>query len=239
MKLILLTYLSIQGNYQKICKNFWAYIEGKCTRFKRDIEEKEKLIHRLNNEKASAIQEIEITVIPTTTKDDILNELGNLLENYNNISRTRILKKLNFIYGSKGTFYRGIFLPQNTDCFLNLSQYNLSNNEKDFLNLGLNYHVQPKYCQLEKEAELESLYSKLLNLQDRNLITVNPRLCDLLTAESTKHRNPKYNPSIPKHLREAAKSLKDNNDVVIRRADKAQIYVLLDRKEYIEKENTI
>ena len=59
---------------------------------KRDIDEKEKLMHRLNNEKTSAIQEIEATLLPSTTKDEILNELGNLLENYNNISRTRILK---------------------------------------------------------------------------------------------------------------------------------------------------
>ena len=205
----------------------------------RDIEEKESTSLKLKEEKDRIIQQIENEILPDITKNSIISEINLLLENHNRVSETRVLKKLNSLYGSKGTFNRGIFLPEDKDSYLNFSHYTLSDTEKEFLNLGLNYHVQPKYSQLEKEAELEALYNNLLNLENKKVIKVHSRLGDLLTSEATKHRNPKYVPSIPHNLREAAKSLRSNEDIVIRKADKSQMYVLLDRKEYIEKINTI
>ena len=129
--------------------------------------------------------------------------------------------------------YNGqIVLKNDINGFVNLSKYELSNHEIEFLNLGLNYHIQPKYCKLHKETEIEMLYSKLMELEKANVIEINSRIIDQLAAESQKHRNTQYKCSIPFHLREAAKNLKLNDDVIIRRADKSSIYVLMDKREY-------
>ena len=41
--------------------------------------------------------------------------------------------------------------------------------------------------------------------------------------------------TVPNHLREAAKSLRNNSGIVIRKADKSSIYALLDKSEYLDK----
>jgi len=130
-------------------------------------------------------------------------------------------------------------LKTNTNSFVNLSDHHLTNDETEFLNLGLNYHIQPKYDKLHKETELEVLYDSLIELNKKNTISLNPNITTQLAAESTKHRNPKYNSSIPPHLRRAAKELKQNNDVIVRKADKSSIYVILNRTEYMDKLNII
>ena len=87
---------------------------------------------------------------------------------------------------------------------------------------------------------MEILYNSLIELQNSNKISINPRLKNLLTAESTKHRNPTTNFNLlPPELKNAAKSLKADDSIVIRRADKSSIYVLLDKDEYINKINSI
>ena len=70
---------------------------------------------------------------------------------------------------------------------------------------------------------------------------MNSRLNNLLTAESTKHRNPSNNSQevLTPKLRQAAANLKNNKAIIIRRADKASTYVILNRIDYIEKLNTI
>ena len=48
--------------------------------------------------------------------------------------------------------YDGKFLLLNeTNNYINLSNHQLSNDERKFLNLGLNFHIQPKYEKIKKE----------------------------------------------------------------------------------------
>ncbi|XP_076059464.1 uncharacterized protein LOC143036092 [Oratosquilla oratoria] len=61
----------------------------------------------------------------------------------------------------------------------------------------------------------------------------------LLQAESTKHRAHGRSSLLTAELRQAAKELRENNDIVIRRADKSDLFVILNRSEYIDKVDSI
>ena len=120
-----------------------------------------------------------------------------------------------------------------------MSNYELNNNEKHFLNLGLNCHLEPKYAKLYKKVEREILYQNLLQLESRNLIFVQPEFADQLRAESTKYRNIKQNSILTRSLKTAAPLSKKNPDITIRKADKSSTYVIMNTDEYISKINEI
>ena len=65
-------------------------------------------------------------------------------------------------------------------------------------------------------------------------------MAEQLQAESKKHRNPRREMNnIPKELLDAAKSLRNINDITIRKADKSSMYVILKKEDYISKINNI
>ena len=130
-------------------------------------------------------------------------------------------------------------IKSNSDTFLNLSDCNLSQDEKHFLNLGLKFHIAPKYSKFDKQVELEKLYYSLLNLHSKGEITINQTLTERLRAEGTKHRNLPNKEYIPPRLLEAAKSLRSNPNIVIRKADKSSNYVILNKTDYINKIETM
>ena len=75
-----------------------------------------------------------------------------IINNSDNVLKSNILKKLNKLYNGQ------IYLKGEVNSFVNLSNYELSTDEKDILNLGLNYHIKNKYNELEKSVEKECLY---------------------------------------------------------------------------------
>ena len=82
---------------------------------------------------------------------------------------------------------------ENVDSFINLSDYQLTDDEKQLLNLGLNCHLQPKYDKLHKKVELEVMYQNLLDIESKSLISISHKLADQLRCESAKHRYKKHN----------------------------------------------
>ena len=174
-------------------------------------------------------------------KEIIKNAFTDFISNVHDVQKVKTLKKLNNMYQhSKHSENGKLFLKCDNDHFINLSQYTLTEVEKQFLNLGLNFHVLNKYSTITKEVELEILYSKLLDLENKNKINIEPRLNQLLAAESHKHRNPRTNNNvITPQLREAAKTLRNNPEITIRKADKSSTYVIIDKKEYVNKINDI
>ena len=61
-------------------------------------------------------------------------------------------KKLNNLY--KGN----LLLPNNIDKYIDLSDCNLTQQQKDFLNLGPNCHLFQGYTSINKNTEIEILY---------------------------------------------------------------------------------
>ena len=105
--------------------------------------------------------------------------LQSLITAYGNARQTGVLKKLTKLYG--GT----LALPAPTARYINLSSYVLNDAEKEFLNLGLNCHVSPRYKQIDKKVNIAVLYEQLCELQKDNKISVNPNIREQLQAEAT------------------------------------------------------
>ena len=195
-----------------------------------EISSKKKIMSRLEQEQRQLKTNIYNSGHDRDSINQLFTELDLFLENSENIQKTIILKKLNNLYHGQ------IVLKDDTNCFINLSNHPLTPNQKQFLNLGMNYHLNPKYDKLHKETELEILYDGLLKLQTNNKITIDPRLPSLLAAESHKHRNMnKFNPALTKELRSAAKELRGNKNIVIRKADKSNVYVIMNKDDYQSK----
>ena len=143
--------------------------------------------------------------------------------------RQNILKKLCKLY--KGN----IILPNLKDNYVNLSKLNLTNDQKEFLNLGPNCHLKTRFDPVNKKTEIEMLFQSISKLQTEGKITVDPNLRDLLKAEGLKNRSTKCNSILTKELKLAAKELKNNPEITIKKADKTNMYVVLDKKDYEER----
>ena len=87
--------------------------------------------------------------------------LENQYEQCESGERRNIIKKLNLLSNMN------IVIPDNNDCFINLSDYNISECEKEASNLGLNCHIQKRFDPIDKKIEMEMLYSSLLKLYRR------------------------------------------------------------------------
>ena len=139
-----------------------------------------------------------------------MTALNVILDNSDNVVRIRTIKKLNSLYCNgdvkSGSSY--LYVKESVDSFVNLSNHELSKDEKDFLNLGLNCHLEPKYDTLHKKVEMEILYQNLLELQSKKEILVKPELADQLRAEATKHRNTKRKSLLTPSLRVAVRNKK-------------------------------
>ena len=114
----------------------------------RQLHEKEVRVKEVESEKAIACSAYESLETNSGLRSDIAKALHETVENYNEVVSTRIVKKLNGLYGGK------IYLPNKTDSYLNLSSKALTEDQKDFLNLGLKGIIRP--------------FSKILELFSRN-----------------------------------------------------------------------
>ena len=202
----------------------------------REIEKKKEAAIELKTQKDECVNKIKAFTSDIQLKNRVLNELEKILENSYNVTKIRTIKKLNSLYlnGEPSTNNRNLFMKVAKDSFVNLSNHVLDDSETEFLNLGINCHIQPKYDKLQKQCDLEILYQNLQKLETKNEITIKPEIVEQLKCESTKHRNTKHNSILTKPLLNAAKSLKNNENIVIRKADKSSTYVILNKKDYID-----
>ena len=229
---IMPTYSRIR-HYDPAVGNTSHTIEYRKYLIKRELRLKEETNKKLSQEKDDLVENISEFRIDNATKNLVQAALDLILHNSDRVQRTTVTKKLNNLYHGQ------VYIKEGVDSFINMSDYQLNPIEKEFLNLGLNYHLQPKYDKLHKETELEVLYNNLCNLDKEKKIMLDPRIVDHLSAESTKHRNTRYVSTVTPQLREAAKNLKENANLAIRKADKSSIYVLLNKEDYLCKLNTI
>ena len=160
--------------------------------------------------------------------------LDELIASYSTAEKARVLKKLTELYG--GT----LAVPKPIENYINLSSQQLDEDEIEFLNLGLNCHVCPKFNITERKANIALLYEDLCKLQKENKISMNSDIQEQLQAETTNIRCKNSRSAIvTPRLKAAASRLLKNEDIVIRRADKSSTYVILDRDVYMDKCNTI
>ena len=170
---------------------------------------------------------------PEELKRRTVTKIGELIQTHEQTVKTRLLRKLSSLYGGP------ITLPNNRDSFVNLSSHVLTQDQKDLLNLGLNCSYYPKNNQQEKKAELELLYQQICDHHKAGRIDVNRDIQAQLLAEGTKQRGNTKSRVLTPRLHKAAGELRGNSNLIIRKADKSSVFVLLDRHDYLSKVNTI
>ena len=207
----------------------------------RELQSEERKLVDVRIEKEECYNSIVNFECEHALKNSVDDALQCIIVNHEQVVKTRTIKKLNSLYYGRGLTDKNqsICIRSDIHSFINLSSHQLSPDEIQFLNLGLNCHIQPKYDKLFKLAEIESLYQSLLRLEGENAILIKPELADQLRCESTKHRNTQYTSVLTPALRAAANKLKNNKDIVIRKADKSSVYVILNRNEYLDKLNSL
>ena len=167
------------------------------------------------------------------TREELQSLLKTTADNTERATKVRTTKKLSQLYGGF------VMLPEASEGFVNLSSIELTDSQKELMNLGFNCHVQGHYDKLAKKAELEELYQNIQKLKREERIEVNTDLKEQLLCESTKHRNQPKSRLLTPDLRTAAHELRNNDDITIRRADKSSNFVIMDKTEYLDKMDAI
>ena len=124
---------------------------------KRQITLSKNNIHSLNLESQKIRNNLESSITP-----EQLHELDNRLSVIINKSdyehKLTLQKKLNNLY--KGH----LLIPNNVDKFINPSDCNLTPQQKDFLNLGPNYHLFRGYTSINKNTVIEIFIPKYFKI---------------------------------------------------------------------------
>ncbi|XP_076046144.1 uncharacterized protein LOC143028224 [Oratosquilla oratoria] len=132
-----------------------------------------------------------------------------------------------------------IKVPQPSESYVNLTNIDLDSDQKELLDMGLNCHVLSKPRPHQKRVEIEVLIESILKLAKDGILDVSQRLQPELVAEAGKQRGTFTSSVLQRRHFEAAQRLRNNQEVTIKRADKASILVLILTSEYLEKIDTI
>ena len=211
-------------NIQKFRQN---QIEDQIKKTKRKIEQLNLEITNIEGELKSCTTEEDFT--------EILRWLFTIAKDEEHKHKILIQKKLNNLYKGK------IYLPNTTDNYINLSNTTLTEHQKEVLNLGPNCHLYSKYSSIEKKAAIETLFQDIKKLEDEKQILTHPELKELLKAEAINNRNTnnKNNSLLTENLKKAAQQLRKHPNITIKKADKTNIFVVLDKDEYHKKLDNI
>ena len=94
------------------------------------------------------------------------------------------------------------------------------------------YHSAPRQCQ----SPVPPLTSGTRrHIYTQKIVDISPEIQDQLREEGSRHPCNKKSSVLTTELRSAAKSLRENHDIVIRRADKSNTFVILNREDYKKK----
>ena len=99
------------------------------------------------------------------------------------------------------------------DYYINLSNYKLTEYQKEFLNLAPNCHLYNKYNQYvkKKKAEIEVFYENNEKLQKQNQIKTHPGIKHILKTEAIK--NQKITTILNNNLKSIIKQSQNHFDI--------------------------
>ena len=193
------------------------------------IETKKNVIKELDEEIRGLEAKLSETNMVSEVRQEVHDHLAATRSNNQHLNKIKTCKKLSRLHGGQVT------VPDRKDTFINLSKTVLTESQKEFLNLGLKCHYVSRNDAIEKKTSIEILYEDIERLEKEGKVTVNQALRDRLIGESAKLRGNGQSKLLTEELRQAAKELRENGDIVIRRADKTSSYVILDTDTYLKK----
>ena len=198
------------------------------------LKQKEAQVKDLQQRLAKLYESLDKSQIKEEDKKKLFTYLDEKCENSEHHDKIKVTKKLAKLYGAN------IKVPEGgKQGYINLSSVELTEPQQRLLNLGLNCHFQSKRSIIDKQTELELLYENILKLEVDDKISVHPDLKGQLAGEGSKLRGSDCSKLLTKELREAGRQLKEDPRIIVRRADKASIFVILNREDYNRKLNTI
>ena len=85
-------------------------------------------------------------------------------------------------------------------------------------------------------VETEILFDSLLKLSEKNIISIHEKLKPQILAKCTCNRDyTTFSQVITKKLNDAAKELKEHKEIIVRKADKFNVFVVIDREDCFHK----
>ncbi|KAK4327295.1 hypothetical protein Pmani_002236 [Petrolisthes manimaculis] len=153
-----------------------------------------------------------------TGQDHIRHTAGEYLQEYRGhqqwIANTRIQKKLT-------TLHKGPVRNESpAQGFINLSSTTITKEQEILLNLGLNCHYIRRPHPESKRIQIECLIDQLLILRKEKKVAISPTICEELVGEAGRVRGTFRSHLLTRELKQAAKELRQHEDIIIRKGDK-------------------
>ena len=194
------------------------------------LQNKKDELQRLRQELNAAKEEWGSRDVEPVLRDSVDAALRNLDDQHRSSAERCTLRKLVVLNGGN------LKVARPKKGYINLSDVELSAAQEELLDLGLNCHILSKPRPHEKRLEIEVLLDDIQQLEKKKTITTTgPALQAELLAEAGKRRGHHKSSILRPELKEAAKQLRNNKDITVRRADKASAYVILPTEEYLQK----
>lgn len=144
-------------------------------------------------------------------------------------------KKMCNIYGGE--------VPPTQECsrVVNLTDIPIDGEIEKVMQLGMNCHLKGKVSKLTRMIEIEKLYDSLMNKVKSNEVFVedSEQLRTELKAIGLKQQDDHNKDILTKAQYATIKEFKNNPDIVIRKADKSNTFVLMRKVDYCKKIDAI
>ena len=166
-------------------------------------------------------------------KNTIEESLSTIIEAHKNGILQQNHRKLVKLNGGS------IKYPTPSPSFINTTNKELTPAQEELLNMGLNCHVLSKPAKHQKRVECEILIDDVEKLAAQKKVTIEPTFKQEIISEAGKARGSHTSKLLTKRLIDAARQLREDPTIKIRKADKTASYVIMDAEEYLQKLDTI
>lgn len=147
------------------------------------------------------------------------------------IKQRRHTKELTKLYGGP------IMQKQNKESVINLSRVDLKKETIEVLSYGMNCHLKSKYNQTTAKLEIEKLYGNIKSEENKKNVVIDNE--ELLKSElktfGLKAKRNINNDVITMEQHTLLKELRQDERIIIRKADKSNVFVILNKDDYIRK----
>ena len=167
--------------------------------------------------------------INNACKENLDRLLKEILDQHKNSITRANQKKLVKLNGGQ------VKHPRPVNGYINLTHKEISKDQEELLNMGLNCHIMSKPKKFQKRIECEILIDDIERLAKKGEVAAEPTYKQEILAEANKTRGNFNSNIIERRHIDAAKQLKADSSITIRRADKAATYVIIDTAEYHQK----
>ena len=192
-------------------KEFISNLHYKIKTFKRNINEN---TNRINS------------ILPEDLVEKLIEELNSKYNTVKNLKKTQLIEKYNKLSNSSTSN------TNSRNLVINISERNLTTDENNVLSKGLNFATT--HNDTDKLQFLASLEPVICELKDVSSDQKN----DLRQKVTTALKNSNRKSNLTSYEKNAIKSLKEDNSIIIISADKEKATVVINKEDYNSKITT-